>query len=1725
MEYYISSNNYVPARINSQRYQHHNSSLKSGLNLTKLTLAIGIVLSASPLWAACNDLDSISSSQSCLASGINEDAKISLTGNNSIVNPPGLITVQIKANGSGQAEFIQNGELTINNAGTNRHAVRLLTDDEGGAKASFLGKTTITAAGTDGRSAVWLRGGTDATLTITDEFNISAENGQGIELTTQGSIGGDITFSHSGTGTISAENGHAIVAKANGPQGNINIDLRGSGIQLMTEGDSHRGLEAMIDKTGLNLNGSVGIYSNSIISTEGKYSHGIYAAANQGNIDVIQENGQIKTNGEFAYGIHTIANGPVSNGIDVALVNSQIETDGKGAHGIYSVSNQGSVTIKNQGGDILTKDDASHGIAVSAKTSGNDVIAVEQTGGSIKVQGNNSNAIYVGINNAGSSVKEINVAVHDSLLESAGNNNGIFVDTNVNAGKVNVDFTDSTVNSSGNAGHGIYLRNNNTGFSDVDLNIAANGGEINLINPVATGANNIGIMARQYGDAAGNINIINNGAKITAGSVISSSADISRAIYAIFESSTASGNIVVHNSGELTALGQNTAAIQANNKGSGNIDIINTGKIITNGSRGIQANTTSGNSTVNATGDVTLNPTASTSNNHAIYAGSQSGDSIIKYADGTINVDGALIQYSHGLLAATENGKAVIENSNSTINTTGDNSHNVYAMVNNGGADSQGIEIRQIGGSLTTSGVNSHGIIGHTYAKSGDIDVKVWDSAINVKNSNSDGISLQNLNNAVSNVNINLETNGGEINLVDAATTPSGVSNFGLVALQQHGEARGNVNVQNNGTKITLGANADGGSAIYAGFTNNAASSGNVSVVNHGELAINGTRSNGINASHSGIGKIDIVNTGDINAVDGRGIYANAQSGEITITALGDITTGQITPTVYNHAIHSLSQSGNQFVTYANGAIATSGNGALGIYAKSAQGDINIDNLNSTINTTGSNATGLYALSTNSGNIEINSNGDITVQDGKGIVAQTQSGDTLVNVQGNLQTGQSSGATVNHGVESISQSGVNTVNFANGTIKVVGNANSGGNTFGILAWDNGSGDANADASVNLSAGAIVDASEGVGAIALKTNGKGVINIADGAKISGGHNLAAVGKGFAISLDNTAGTTANDYQINNAGLIEALSDQAVRSNLLAGTAFSLNNVIGGVIDGYLTLSDEDTLFTNEGDWNIRHFADTDGDGVRDQKAVTIADFGSGNDTVKNESTGVIRLVAEDPSLFPALSYDPVYLGYQTAGALDISYAGINQGQLVNVNRFENRGTIDLSANGLAGDVLAVTGNAQANGTSGNGVFLAEGGSLILDTVLNEGGANSLSDVLVVDNFEAGSEKTKIIINHVSGIGALTQGDGIKVVEVLDNAQAGSFELGHVVKGGLYEYTLHEGSQTVAGENSLFLRTSALQRNPDVGSYLINQSAATGLFMHSLHDRLGEPQFYQNYRAEDKAVPAMWLRAVSGRTKNETAGGLMTQTSDETLLHLGGEVANWTGNGDDRYHLGVMGAYGRSEAKTTSKATGTKVDSKVDGYGVGAYLTWYGEPAAVEGWYSDLWGMYNWFNNETEGSDKYNSSSWTVSFESGYELRLNELTDSRYDWMLEPQVQIAYHHYKVDSIKDRNGLAITNPDGNGVTTRLGMRTYLRPTEGRRNGAQPFVEVNWLYNSTQNSMVFNGEKISDDTPKNRFEAKAGIHGEVTKNVEVYTHIGLQRGQNSYKRAEGQIGLRVRF
>jgi autotransporter family porin len=494
----------------------------------------------------------------------------------------------------------------------------------------------------------------------------------------------------------------------------------------------------------------------------------------------------------------------------------------------------------------------------------------------------------------------------------------------------------------------------------------------------------------------------------------------------------------------------------------------------------------------------------------------------------------------------------------------------------------------------------------------------------------------------------------------------------------------------------------------------------------------------------------------------------------------------------------------------------------------------------------------------------------------------------------------------------------------------------------------------------------------------------------------------------------------------------------------------------------------------------------------------------------------------------------------------------QGHLLGVSSFSNAGLIDLTANPHVGDVLVISGGRTA-GVDGGGVFVANGGSLKLNSVLNAGGnaGRSQSDMLVLDSTRLGSAPTGISISNIGGQGATpTLGNGIALVEVL-NKQAsapGVFTLSTAAVAGVHEYLLYQGGNERTGGNpadgNWYLRSEIAVPptppsppdptppvpsfhplfRPEVGAYLSNRRQASGMFLHSLHDRLGEPQYDQEPGADEpeKKRKSAWLRIVGKSTHARTSDSVFQVKSDSTLIQGGGDFVRWATGEDDesRAYLGGMLAYGQARSDATAEYNQRKAHSEVDGWSLGLYGTWFQNDATKLGAYVDVWGQLGLFNSSMEGERlpevNYNGRSINLSGEVGYAMRVLSS-----EWIVEPQAQLVYVKYNEDEITEPNGTRIAGSNDSAWVSRLGLRTYGTWIHNGRK-LQPFLTLNWWHDTADNALAFNSVTVEDVYPNNRYEVKLGLHADFSKGWTGWGNVGYLWGKQDFKTTSLRLGVK---
>ena len=71
----------------------------------------------------------------------------------------------------------------------------------------------------------------------------------------------------------------------------------------------------------------------------------------------------------------------------------------------------------------------------------------------------------------------------------------------------------------------------------------------------------------------------------------------------------------------------------------------------------------------------------------------------------------------------------------------------------------------------------------------------------------------------------------------------------------------------------------------------------------------------------------------------------------------------------------------------------------------------------------------------------------------------------------------------------------------------------------------------------------------------------------------------------------------------------------------------------------------------------------------------------------------------------------------------------------------------------------------------------------------------------------------------------------------------------------------------------------------------------------------------------------------------------------LLQIGGDLAQWSGNEDQRFHLGLMDGYATQHSNTRNTLSGNSSKASTSGYSTGLYGTYYQKQKDKSGLYVD------------------------------------------------------------------------------------------------------------------------------------------------------------------------------
>src|SRR5262245_26271843 len=477
-------------------------------------------------------------------------------------------------------------------------------------------------------------------------------------------------------------------------------------------------------------------------------------------------------------------------------------------------------------------------------------------------------------------------------------------------------------------------------------------------------------------------------------------------------------------------------------------------------------------------------------------------------------------------------------------------------------------------------GVNAVNAANSTGVSPGSADI-----AINVI----DNVTINNAANPNSNNNTGLRIQSSGAAIINATNTTINVagaaSDWAILAFAMPNVTGTphDVSVNWSGPSLTSTTSIEGGGiqADNRGVGNAiVVASGNINVAGVGNL----TTQYGLLAhagdsllAPTGAGNASVTFNGgtlDMSASRPRGILAwvDGNGSATATTAAGTVINVSGAerggPGVYVYSSFGMATAANKLMANVASQITSSGpdntspgNLPAGIRALNGAGaQIDVTYTGPGITTHGGNGTGITALSSGIGNITVNSSGPIDTTTGSnavGILADS-SGTILRRSPGLLTDIQ--------------------------PINPVATAITG------------------SVQVNTSKNVLAQGEFGTGISATSGSGGVTVNVQAGSVMGGWQtDLTSVGSTYGLQATGVFLNSAASTLTNN-GFIGALSDRAI-----AGDPEVINF---GTIEGFVQFTGGNNSILNNGTFNLRHFADTNGDGVRDTLRVAVADLGAG-----------------------------------------------------------------------------------------------------------------------------------------------------------------------------------------------------------------------------------------------------------------------------------------------------------------------------------------------------------------------------------------------------------------------------------------------------------------------------------------------------------------------------------
>jgi len=417
---------------------------------------------------------------------------------------------------------------------------------------------------------------------------------------------------------------------------------------------------------------------------------------------------------------------------------------------------------------------------------------------------------------------------------------------------------------------------------------------------------------------------------------------------------------------------------------------------------------------------------------------------------------------------------------------------------------------------------------------------------------------------------------------------------------------------------------------------------------------------------------------------------------------------------------------------------------------------------------------------------------------------------------------------------------------------------------------------------------------------------------------------------------------------------------------------------------------------------------------------------------------------------------------TVGA-GATLAGGGYGEVI-TNEFTLQGTLDISGSSLGLPGHPAAGNASGGFstfklTSDSLTQFTSGSTVKFNTYLNDG-TPGFTDLLVLDIDGRQTTGTAAVLVNSTGGGALTIGDGIKLVEA-NGTTDGAFALSNRLVGGPYEYKLYQGNPDGTQPDNWYLRSTldcTLPQNakicsgvgePDIPDYTEKTSNYTALppmallyglsQLDTLHERVGEEEDIRGRSDLHQRSPKTggWGRVsgIHGKQKGHLLGiykGSPKYEYDFFGFQIGQDLYRVEKDDGTRDHAGVYFSYGYADGNVTHVIDNKRGSNSFHAYTVGGYWTHFGK----NGGYVDLLLQGSYFDMKSSVNSPEISALNTDAIGLGMSVETGKPYRFDKGYFIEPQAQLTYQAIDIDGANDAGGsVAFSKVDS--LVGRIGAR----------------------------------------------------------------------------------------